>query len=216
MNKNPHPQFSKKPIQPASPNPGNWLTPEDLTGDIERLISRVVAPYIDESNPLMHADELQAECRAKLAAILDAGHLARCRTRAKAFAFIKTAFKNRIRTIVFAHVFTAKRGGRRPRPKGQKRTGSLQMENPTSVTVLRLDDDEAGVQIGTSDAGLRCMEFWDEVSGALTADERKLLVYLSPEMAKGEHGGLLIGVRRLAAMTESIREKCRRAVSFKA
>jgi hypothetical protein len=37
---------------------------------------------------------LQAECRLKLARILAAGRLSRCPTRAKAFAYLKTVFKN--------------------------------------------------------------------------------------------------------------------------
>jgi len=65
----------------------------------------------------MHEDELRAECRAKLAAILDAGRLSGCPTRAKAFAYIKTAFTNLILAYVSKHIFTGKRNGFRPIPR---------------------------------------------------------------------------------------------------
>ena len=35
-----------------------WITVDDLTGDIERMIGILVTPYVDDSNPLMHRDEL--------------------------------------------------------------------------------------------------------------------------------------------------------------
>lgn len=96
-----------------------WITVDDLTGDIERMIGILVTPYVDDSNPLMHRDELQAECRAKLAAILHAGHLRRCPTRAKAFGFIKTSMKNHIRSLVQKFAFTEKRTGVKPRAETQ-------------------------------------------------------------------------------------------------
>src|SRR5439155_19446295 len=96
---------------------GSWVTAEDISGDIERMLTRIIKPFIDTSNPLMHEDELRAECRAKLAAILDVGRLRRCPTRPKAFAYIKTAFRNLIRTYVGKHVFTGKRNGFHPTAK---------------------------------------------------------------------------------------------------
>src|SRR5205823_2779143 len=56
------------------------LTDGDLTGDIERIIMKTVTPYVDPSNPMLNLDELQAECRAKLAKIIDGGRLALCPT----------------------------------------------------------------------------------------------------------------------------------------
>jgi hypothetical protein len=78
------PPFQKSQCHHAV-RPAGWITPDDLTGDIERMIHAVVVPYVDESNPLMHEDELQAECRARLAYILDGNYLVKCPTRAKAF-----------------------------------------------------------------------------------------------------------------------------------
>jgi hypothetical protein len=66
----------------------SWITLDDLTGDIERMIGSLVMPYVDYSNPLLHQDELRAECRARFAYILDGGHLKKCPTRANAFGFI--------------------------------------------------------------------------------------------------------------------------------
>jgi hypothetical protein len=41
--------------------------PKDVYNEIERLIGRIVVPYVDPSNPALHFDELMAECKAKLA-----------------------------------------------------------------------------------------------------------------------------------------------------
>jgi len=51
-----------------------WITLDDITGDLARLIGALVVPHVDGSNPLLHGDELRAECWAKLAKILDGGH----------------------------------------------------------------------------------------------------------------------------------------------
>ncbi len=91
-----------------------WITVEDLTGDLERLVGILVAPHVDCSNPLMHDDELRAECRAKLAQILDAGHLSKCASRGKALGFIKTSLRNHLNSLVQRHAFTQKRTGIKP------------------------------------------------------------------------------------------------------
>ena len=57
----------------------------------------------------MHEDELRAECRAKLALIIDGGHLLRCPTRTKAFGFIKTVMRNHVRSLVQKFAFSQKR-----------------------------------------------------------------------------------------------------------
>jgi hypothetical protein len=84
----------------AEPNAWNqrpWITPNDLITDIEYLIAKTVKPYVAPSNPLLAFDELQAECRAKLAQILHDGCLLKCTMRAEAFAFVKTSFSNLFR-----------------------------------------------------------------------------------------------------------------------
>jgi hypothetical protein len=81
------------------------LTVADITGDIERLISKTIAPYIDPTSFALNAEDLRGECRAKLARIISDGRLAKCPTRAKAFAFIKVAFRNHVTSLVQKHVF---------------------------------------------------------------------------------------------------------------
>jgi transposase-like protein len=75
-NESPTAQLPKPPVGSS-----NSLTDDDITGDIERVIAKAVNPYVDESNPMLHFDELKAECRAKLAKILHDGCLAKCPTR---------------------------------------------------------------------------------------------------------------------------------------
>ena len=66
-----HQQASTSAVEPAI----FPLTHDDLTGDIERIITKAVSPYVDESNPLLHLEELKAECRFKLARIIHDGRL---------------------------------------------------------------------------------------------------------------------------------------------
>jgi len=191
----------------------SWITAEDISGDVERMITRIIEPYIDTSNALMHEDELRAECRAKLAAILDAGRLSRCPTRAKAFAFIKVAFKNLIRSQVQKHVFTAKRNGFPPTPTRRRVSIRRTSDESPGVQVLSIHDDEKVVQIGASDPGFRQMEFLDEIRVLLSAEERSVLEFLATQEPQVQQPQLIVGLRRLATIAESIRKKCRAAAA---
>jgi len=152
-----------------------WITLDDVTGDIERMIGILVTPYVDDSNPLMHRDELQAECRAKLAHILHAGHLHKCPTRAKAFGFIKTSMKNHIMSLIQKFAFTEKRTGVKHPPKSQRERSSDASGHTRSLVMLSLDDEEAALQVGSLDPSFRKMEFIEELDHLLTPDERDAL-----------------------------------------
>ena len=154
------------------------LTEADITGDIERLIVGIVSPYVDFSNPMLHFDEMQAECRAKVALILHTGVLSKCATRAKVFAFIKTALKNHISSLVQKHAFTEKRGGIKPRRAKGKQTGQRKLEGWTKAVVLRLDDVELGVQIGRLDHAVLFADLLEEIHVVLTPKERAVLDWL--------------------------------------
>ncbi len=155
-----------------------WITPDDLTGDIERVIGILVNPYVDDSNPLLHRDELKAECRAKLAQILHAGHLRRCPTRAKAFGFIKTCLRNHVSSLIQKFAFTEKRTGVKSPPKSQRERSSDRNGHPKRLVVLSLDDEEAPLQVGSSDPSFRQIEFFEELDQVLTPDEREALGHL--------------------------------------
>ena len=58
------------------------VSEDDLIGDIDSLIRSLAIRYVDDSNVLMKEDELQAECFAKLARVIDGGHLLKYPTRA--------------------------------------------------------------------------------------------------------------------------------------
>lgn len=145
------------------------LTDADLTGDIERVISKVVTPYVDPSNPMLHFDELQAECRAKLAKIIHTGRLAQCSTRAKVFAFVKTSFRNHVRSLVQKYAFTAKRTGRKP-PKSLP-LGEDCVAARSKVQVIRLDDADIGHQLGHDDHRLLHGEVIEELFAQLSRTE---------------------------------------------
>jgi hypothetical protein len=188
---------------------GSWITTEDISGDVERVITRIVKPYINPSNPLMHEDELRAECKAKLAEILDAGHLSRCPTRAKAFAYIKTAFSNLVRSHAQKHVFTAKRSGLPASPKGRRVSATSTSDKPRRVQVVSIHDDEKVVQVGVRDPGFGQMEFLDEIRFLLSSDERSVLEFLATQEPQEQQPQLIVGMRRLATLAESIRKKCK-------
>jgi hypothetical protein len=160
------------------------LTDADLTGDIERLIIRTVTPYVDPSHPMLNLDELQAECRAKLAKIIHSGRLARCPTRGKVFAFVKASFRNHVSSLVKKYAFTAKRTGVKPPPRLP--LGASSVTTARKVQVISLDDPDIGHQVGCDDERFRQAEFIEELFARLSAPECAELEAL---MGHGENGG---------------------------
>jgi len=145
------------------------LTDDDLTGDIERVIMKTVTPYVDPSNPMLQLDELQAECRAKLAKIIDGGRLARCLTRGKVFAFVKTSFRNHVRSLVQKYAFTAKRTGVKPTPCLPLGAGCVAAA--MKVQVIRLDDPDMGHQLGCDDDRFKQCDFLEELFAKLSPSD---------------------------------------------
>jgi excisionase family DNA binding protein len=160
------------------------IAPDDLVGDIERIIRGAVLPYVDDSNVLLHEDELNAECRAKLALVIDGGHLLKCPTRAKAFAFIKTAMRNHVRSLVEKLAFAQRRTGIKHPPKQCRKEG--QASTPRKVAKVSLDDGECSLHIGSADPAFRRLEFLEELDFRLTQEER--LVF-SGMVAGGDEDG---------------------------
>src|SRR5262249_28113325 len=93
---------------------GPVLALEDMLDDIERLIYHGVSPYVVQSNPMLHLDELCAECRYKLAKIISAGRMQQCPNRTKFFGYLKVSFLNHLRTLVEKYAFSQKRSGFKP------------------------------------------------------------------------------------------------------
>jgi hypothetical protein len=167
-----------------------WITADDLTGDIERLIGTLVNPYVDDSNPLMHRDELKAECRAKLARILHDGHLQRCPTRAKAFGFIKTSLRNHVMSLIQKYAFTEKRTGVKAPPRSQRQRSNYSNGDARELVVLSLDDEETSLQVGQLDPSFRQMEFFEELDQLLNHEERKALARLVEYRWTDHDGGV--------------------------
>ena len=142
--------------------------PEDVYREIERLIGRIVAPYVDPSNPALHFDELMAECKAKLAKLIHHGSLTRCRTRTKFFAFLKTAFKNHVRSLIQKHVYCFKRSGIKPSQKGA-------LNPPLKPIRMSLDDPDAGIQVGSWDNQDRPEDFLADFGQTFLEAERLVL-----------------------------------------
>lgn len=152
------------------------LTEADLTGDIERVIVKTVTPYVDPSNPMLNLDELQAECRFKLAKIIDGGRLARCPTRGKMFAFVKTSFRNHVRSLVQKYAFTAKRTGVEPPPR--LKLDAACVSAVRKVQIIRLDDPDIGHQVGREDDRFVHSEALEELLANLEPSERVQLTAL--------------------------------------
>lgn len=189
------------------------LTEADLTGDIERLIGKVVAPYVDQSNPMLHFDELQAECRAKLAKIIDGGRLAQCPTRGKVFAFIKTSFCNHVRGLVQRYAFTAKRTGMKP--PARLPLGAGCMAATKKVQFIRLDDPDIGHQVGRDDDRFRQGEFIEELFAQLSPPEcaeLSALICEAPDRSSVNGDGCDLRRRQARAEREArmnLLRKCR-------
>jgi len=195
--------------------------PEDVYREIERLIGRIVVTYVDPSNPALHFDELMAECKAKLARLIHDGKLTRCATRANFFAFLKTAFKNHVRSLIQKHAYCFKRSGIKPPQKGA-------LNPPLKPIRLSLDDPDAGIQVGNWDNQDRPEDFLADFEQTLLEAERLVLHQmvepneLSMRLAEASRTALSrISTRHLAAgigmpnkafseIASRIRAKCRK------
>ena len=124
------------------------LDPTDLVDDVERLIHKTVIPYLDSSDPHMHEYELRAECRAKLALIIDGGHLLRCPTRTKTFGFIKTVMRNHVWSLVQKIAFSQKRTGVEILPGRSTHTRGGGGRR-TKLTRISLNDEDYKLRVGS-------------------------------------------------------------------
>ncbi len=162
------------------------LTVDDITGDIERLISKIIAPYIDPTSFALNVEDLRGECRAKLARIISGGHLAKCPTRAKAFGFIKVAFRNHVLSLVQKNAYSMKRTGHKP----HSRNGVGSVRKPCHI---RIDDPEMDFQLGREDDLVRQREFLEELSCRLSSSEIIMLSDLTSKDAKAPSDAIELG-----------------------
>jgi hypothetical protein len=159
---------------------------------------------------MLHHDELQAECRAKLALIIHAGHLNRCPTRGKAFGFIKTAMSNHVRSLVQKYAFTEKRTGVKPPPKQRYSSIRWNCIQAAKVVNLSLDDEDACAQLGGNDPAFGRMEFMEELSQLLTREEQTALSHLiRRERNESPQARLPLPEKKFRLLVESIRAKGR-------
>jgi hypothetical protein len=163
---------SKKTIAPV-------LALEEMLDDIERLIFHVVTPYVDDSNPMLHLDELCAECRFKLAVIINAGRMLRCPTRANFFGYLKVSFRNHVRTLVQKYVFTQRRGGINIPSKPSLAEAHPDQSKRTKSLHLSLDDENLGLQIGSNDEESRSWkELIEHLEAGLSPQEQAVMQHL--------------------------------------
>jgi hypothetical protein len=149
--------------------------PEDGYSEIQRLIGRIVIPYVDPSNTLLHLEELKAECLAKLARLIDESSLKRCPTRARLFAYLKTAFKNHVRSLIQKQVYCLKRAGVRPLTKEERSNPAFKDHRPPKPIKLSLDDPESGVEVPYWDTHDRPEDLLADFERNLSAAERLVL-----------------------------------------
>lgn len=174
------------------------------------MIAKAVKPYVDPGNPFLHFDELQAECRAKLARILHDGCLAKCETRAKAFAFIKTSFSNHVRSLVQKHAFTEKRTGIKPPSRQLRQPETWNGLGESRSVNLSLDDEEERFQIGANDPSFSRIEFLEELFQRLTEEERNVFAHVIHNEWNGRGDGTLpLPENRFKLAMASIRIKGR-------
>ena len=160
---------------------------EDMLPDIDRLIVSIIRPYVDPSNPMLHFEDLVSECKEKLAKLLVDGLEQKAPTRAKFFAYIKTAFRNHVFSLVQKHVFAFKRTGAKPPPRKQQmqqladaakhaEAEDEPLDSEKSVK-LYLDDPDANVQVGEpfDETSVHEREVTEELKHYLTAIERLVL-----------------------------------------
>lgn len=150
---------------------------EEMLDDIDRLIFHVVSPFVDDSNPMLHLDELCAECRFKLARIISDGRMQDCPTRGKFFGFLKVAFQNHIRSQVQKHAFTQKRAG----IAIQASDDSVQVGHSarTKLLHLSLNDEDLGLQVGSNEDERRSWgELIDHLEGNLSSHERAVIQHM--------------------------------------
>ena len=150
-----------------------WNSPPFSGRDIERLITHVVSPYVDDSSPMLHLDELCAECRYKLARIISAGKMQLCPTRAKFFGYLKVSFLNHVHTQIQKHVFSQKRAGIKA---SQKR--SLEDSGRTKPLHLSLDDEDLGLQIASNDDSRLWSELIEHLEAELLPQEQAVIQHL--------------------------------------
>jgi hypothetical protein len=81
---------------------------------LDRLITKLAYPYVDDSKPTLHLDELRAELWAKVAHILHSGRLAACPTRQKTLGYSKLALRNHLFSVIQKRVLSSESG-----PKGR-------------------------------------------------------------------------------------------------
>jgi hypothetical protein len=174
-----HHQTGNRDAQAEYPVPDQDVAPlpalDEMLDDIDRLITHIVTPYVDESNPMLHLDELRAEWRYKLARIIMTGRLQRCATRAKLFGLLKVAFRNHVLTLVQKYVFCWKRTGisssQRSSPQDDH-DGDRYRSKPLH---LSLDDEGLGLQLGSTDQPQLLQELMEDLESVLAPEERNFL-----------------------------------------
>jgi hypothetical protein len=137
--------------------------------DIERLASSIAQTRQDPTCFALQHDELVAECRLKLAHLVNKNRLASVPNRKEAFKFIKTVFNNHCKSLVAKYRMTGKRGY-------IKNQDSQSAFAAVKNVDLSLDDPEQPVHLADSTSTWSTAEnFVEDISPYLTPIELLLL-----------------------------------------
>jgi hypothetical protein len=139
----------------------------EIAPDFEVLIQVVIRPYIDPGCVSLSEEELAAECRFKLANILNARKDQSIPNRVEFFKYLKTALNNHVKGQVQRHRFTLKRTGIKPPAKGDF---LAEHRKPTEIS---LDDPDSFLQVPEAlvEDGIHG-ELAEDIKSQLTSLER--------------------------------------------
>ena len=150
--------------EPLENAPVESLPPlTEMWSDIVHLVERIAKTYTDLSTPMLHTDEIVADCYRKLAELIDRDYFAshNITSRHDFFRMFKTVMNNHVKGLVQRNRFTIKRTGIKPPKKG----AVLDSETSKSYkpVEISLDDPENTFQLEDSHVSTHSELDWNEL-----------------------------------------------------
>ena len=172
----------------CSSQPEEWFN----TGfqDVRHLIFRLTEPYVDFRNALLHHDELQADCLAKVGRMLASGSFNRCSSRQEFFALLKVSLKNHISSLVHRHIFTKKRGAGYVVIKHGKK---LQFQAACHVST---DDEDTHMEVRFNDYDAEFNCHLQDFCSSLSAEQQTTLTLIKDGTVDAKEVSSMMALRK--------------------